>query len=92
MMMQIIELPSHPYFVGVQFHPEFKSRPGKPSAVFLGKMPNLETYTTVRSNVCFTLSQPRRSLSDFLLSAYFKSVISTTVYKLACYVSEVRSV
>lgn len=34
--MQIIELPSHPYFVGVQFHPEFKSRPGKPSALFLG--------------------------------------------------------
>ncbi|XP_031494596.1 uncharacterized protein LOC116260409 [Nymphaea colorata] len=34
--MEIIELPSHPFFVGVQFHPEFKSRPGKPSAVFLG--------------------------------------------------------
>ncbi|KAL3523229.1 hypothetical protein ACH5RR_016063 [Cinchona calisaya] len=34
--MEIIELPNHPYFVGVQFHPEFKSRPGKPSAVFLG--------------------------------------------------------
>lgn len=34
--MQIVELPSHPYFVGVQFHPEFKSRPGKPSALFLG--------------------------------------------------------
>ena len=34
--MQIIELPSHPYFIGVQFHPEFKSRPGKPSALFLG--------------------------------------------------------
>ncbi|XP_031392837.1 CTP synthase-like isoform X1 [Punica granatum] len=34
--MEIIELPSHPYFVGVQFHPEFKSRPGEPSALFLG--------------------------------------------------------
>ncbi|XP_020098859.1 CTP synthase-like isoform X1 [Ananas comosus] len=34
--MEIIELPSHPFFVGVQFHPEFKSRPGKPSALFLG--------------------------------------------------------
>lgn len=34
--MEIIELPCHPYFVGVQFHPEFKSRPGKPSALFLG--------------------------------------------------------
>lgn len=34
--MEILELPGHPYFVGVQFHPEFKSRPGKASAVFLG--------------------------------------------------------
>ncbi|KAA8537144.1 hypothetical protein F0562_029630 [Nyssa sinensis] len=34
--MEIIELPNHPYFIGVQFHPEFKSRPGKPSALFLG--------------------------------------------------------
>ncbi|XP_064975873.1 uncharacterized protein LOC135581717 [Musa acuminata AAA Group] len=34
--MEIIELADHPYFIGVQFHPEFKSRPGKPSALFLG--------------------------------------------------------
>ncbi|XP_039122445.1 CTP synthase-like isoform X2 [Dioscorea cayenensis subsp. rotundata] len=34
--MEIIELPTHPYFIGVQFHPEYKSRPGKPSAPFLG--------------------------------------------------------
>ncbi|KAK3189123.1 hypothetical protein Dsin_028684 [Dipteronia sinensis] len=34
--MEIIELPNHPYFIGVQFHPEFKSRPAKPSAMFLG--------------------------------------------------------
>ena len=26
----------HPYFVGVQFHPEFKSRPFHPSAPYLG--------------------------------------------------------
>ncbi|GMI73330.1 CTP synthase 1 [Hibiscus trionum] len=34
--MEIVELPDHPYYIGVQFHPEFKSRPGKPSALFLG--------------------------------------------------------
>ncbi|CAL1361450.1 unnamed protein product [Linum trigynum] len=34
--MEIIELSNHPYYVGVQFHPEFKSRPGKPSPVFTG--------------------------------------------------------
>ncbi|KAG0459903.1 hypothetical protein HPP92_023031 [Vanilla planifolia] len=34
--MEILELSSHPYYVGVQFHPEFKSRPGKPSPLFMG--------------------------------------------------------
>ncbi|KAK6941059.1 Glutamine amidotransferase [Dillenia turbinata] len=33
--MEILELSSHPFYVGVQFHPEFKSRPGRPSALFL---------------------------------------------------------
>ncbi|KAH7544841.1 hypothetical protein FEM48_Zijuj01G0028900 [Ziziphus jujuba var. spinosa] len=34
--MEIVELRNHPYFIGVQFHPEFKSRPGKPSPLFSG--------------------------------------------------------
>ncbi|XP_073314374.1 uncharacterized protein [Primulina huaijiensis] len=34
--MEIMEFSDHPFYVGVQFHPEFKSRPGRPSAVFLG--------------------------------------------------------
>ena len=33
---EIFELDDHPYYVGVQFHPEFKSRPGRPSPPFLG--------------------------------------------------------
>lgn len=28
--------PDHPYFVGVQYHPEFTSRPIKPSPPYLG--------------------------------------------------------
>ncbi|CAL5096511.1 unnamed protein product [Urochloa decumbens] len=34
--MEIIEMPDHRFYVGVQFHPEFKSRPSKPSALFVG--------------------------------------------------------
>ncbi|KAM9031050.1 CTP synthase 2 isoform X1 [Sarcophilus harrisii] len=34
--MEIIELANHPYFVAVQFHPEFSSRPMKPSPPYLG--------------------------------------------------------
>ncbi len=26
-LMEIVELPDHPWFLGCQFHPEFKSRP-----------------------------------------------------------------
>ena len=33
-MMEVLEVPSHPFFVGVQFHPEFSSRPGHPEATF----------------------------------------------------------
>ena len=33
--MEIIELVDHPFFVAAQFHPEFKSRPFKPSPLFL---------------------------------------------------------
>ncbi len=32
--VEIAELPSHPWFVAVQFHPEFQSRPLKPHPLF----------------------------------------------------------
>ena len=34
--MEILELDDHPYYVGCQFHPEFKSKPMQPSALFVG--------------------------------------------------------
>ena len=34
--MEIVELDNHPYFVAVQYHPEYISRPLKPSAPYLG--------------------------------------------------------
>jgi CTP synthase len=33
-LVEMIELPDHPWYVGVQFHPEFKSRPNRPHALF----------------------------------------------------------
>ncbi len=33
-LVEIVELYGHPWFVGVQFHPEFKSRPSKPHPLF----------------------------------------------------------
>jgi CTP synthase len=34
--MEILELPAHPYFLGTQFHPEFRSRPNRASPPFVG--------------------------------------------------------
>ena len=34
--MEIMELDDHPFFVAAQFHPEYKSRPGRPSPLFTG--------------------------------------------------------
>lgn len=33
-LVEIIELPGHPWFLAVQFHPEFKSRPNRPQPLF----------------------------------------------------------
>jgi CTP synthase len=34
--VEIVELPTHPWYVAVQFHPEFKSKPRKPHPLFAG--------------------------------------------------------
>jgi CTP synthase len=35
-LVEIVELPDHPWFVGVQFHPELRSRPDQPHPLFQG--------------------------------------------------------
>lgn len=35
-LVEIVELKDHPWFVGCQFHPEFKSRPNRPHPLFAG--------------------------------------------------------
>ena len=35
-LVEFIEFPAHPYLVGTQAHPEFKSRPDRPHPLFLG--------------------------------------------------------
>jgi CTP synthase len=34
--VEFLELPSHPFFLGTQSHPEFRSRPGRPSPPYFG--------------------------------------------------------
>ena len=35
-LVEVVELPEHPWYVGCQFHPEFKSRPDRPHPLFTG--------------------------------------------------------
>ena len=35
-LVEAVEIKDHPFFVGVQFHPEFKSRPNRPHPLFRG--------------------------------------------------------
>lgn len=36
LLVETVELTNYPFYVGVQYHPEFKSRPNKPHPLFLG--------------------------------------------------------
>ena len=35
-IVEMVEIPEHPWFIGTQAHPEFKSRPNKPHPLFKG--------------------------------------------------------
>ena len=35
-LVEAVEIPDHPWFVGVQYHPEFKSQPTNPHPLFDG--------------------------------------------------------
>ena len=35
-LVEIVEIPNHPYFIAGQFHPELKSRPNRPAPLFVG--------------------------------------------------------
>lgn len=60
--LQIVELPGHPFFIGAQFHPEFKSRPGKPSPLFSGISLCPVSYLLVT-----LLLSPRYTLNEWLI-------------------------
>jgi CTP synthase len=51
-LAEIIELPSHPYFVGCQFHPEFLSKPNNPHPLFHGFVKAAMAHHAVAEPVC----------------------------------------
>ena len=43
-LVEAVELPDKRFFVGVQFHPEFKSRPNRPHPLFIGLLKSATEY------------------------------------------------
>lgn len=50
-LVEIIEIPSHPFFVGVQYHPELKSTVENPQPVFVHFIKAAKEYTEAKDSV-----------------------------------------
>jgi len=48
LLVEMVEIPDHPHFVGCQFHPEFKSRPHEPHPLFTSFVKAAHLYSQTR--------------------------------------------
>ena len=48
-LVEAVELPGREFYIGVQFHPEFKSRPNRPHPLFLGFVEAARNYSSDRA-------------------------------------------
>ncbi len=53
-LVEIVELKDHPWFVGVQYHPEYKSTVAKPHPLFISFIKAAVTYSKQKNNVKLT--------------------------------------
>lgn len=50
-LVEVMELPEHPFYIGCQYHPEFKSRPTKPHPLFLGLIAASKTFFGIQQRL-----------------------------------------
>jgi CTP synthase len=50
-LVEIIELPSHPFFIGVQYHPELKSTVENPQPIFVNFIKAAKGYSDLKNQV-----------------------------------------
>ena len=50
-LVEIVELPSHPFFIGVQYHPELKSTVENPQPIFVSFIKAAKNYAELRNAV-----------------------------------------
>ncbi|TAJ65392.1 MAG: CTP synthase [Chitinophagaceae bacterium] len=60
-LVEIVEIPTHPFFIGVQFHPELKSTVERPAPLFVSFIDAAKTYNEKKSSFKTT------SLQDALI-------------------------
>jgi len=61
-LVEMIELPDHPYFVACQFHPELKSRPTRPHPLFSAFVAAAAQRATTRTAI--STAGATRSLAE----------------------------
>ena len=48
-LVEIVEIPEHPFYVGVQFHPEYRSRVEEPHPLFVALVEAAIEYKNTKS-------------------------------------------
>jgi len=74
-LVEMIELPSHPFFIATQFHPEFRSRPSTPHPLFQGLVQAAIRLTEASSSGTAQGEEAQESLRDG--SVAHSSAVST---------------
>ena len=63
LLVEMIELPNHPYFIGCQFHPEFKSKPHAPHPLFTHFIRAAHEYSRIRPQAEESVRSERAELN-----------------------------
>lgn len=63
-LVEMVELPSHPFFIAAQFHPEFQSRPNTPHPLFRGLVKAASCRRSLHSNVSTQRQSTENSSSE----------------------------
>ena len=50
-LMEVVELKNHPFYIGVQYHPEFKSRYNTPHPLFIGLLNSAKKYKLKKMSI-----------------------------------------
>lgn len=56
-LVEIMEIPNHPFFIGVQYHPELKSTAEKPAPLFVSFIEAVKKYNEQKSSIKTTMLQ-----------------------------------